>query len=127
MKSRFTYIGETVIEVVVDGDSLTWNVLPSTVDAPIEQPIAPVSNPEPVVAPPLLGIPATVEPPPTKKKRTLMGFIRAVWFYIFTGAGAVVDYGISQLTDLPIPPGTATIVGGALYGAKRAFWPDTML
>ena len=126
MKTRYTYLGESTIEIVVDGETIDVNVLPSTVDTPIEQPTAIVSNPEPVVSS-LLTVPEPVVAPPTKKKRTLMGTIRAVWFVIFTFGGEVVQYGIENFGGLNLPPRTGMIVGATLYGAKRALWPDTTL
>jgi hypothetical protein len=133
VKTSFTYLADTVIEVIVDGDSVTWNVLPAEPSLPqpeqvsVETPLAALelSSPEPasVVSP----IECAAAPAPSKKRRTLMGVIRAAWFIVFTGAGAVVDYGIANLTDLPLPPGTATVIGGVLYGAKRAIWPNTTI
>ena len=64
-------------------------------------------------------------PARTKKQLTFMGAIRAGWFYIFTALGGVIDYGIQRYTELPVPTGTATVIGGALYGLKRALYPDT--
>ena len=126
VSTRYTVIGEMVIEfitMVSDGNTtLTVNVLPPT-DAQEPQPDT-LGIPESTEAPP----PETVlAGPPTKKKRTLMGIIRAGWFYVFTALGGVIDYSIQKYTDLPVPTGTATVIGGALYGLKRALYPDTVL
>jgi hypothetical protein len=140
--THYVHIGDgTVVEFVTTyaGDDTTiWvNVLPpasepDTVGPESARVAAPADMAEraqePILATP---VPAETQcaaaPAPSKKRRTLMGVIRAVWFCVFTGAGAVVDYGIANLTDLPLPPGTATLIGGVLYGAKRAIWPSTTL
>jgi len=137
VKTRFTYLGDTVIECTVDGDSMTWNVLPALPAPPAAEvpACAPVAAPDigaAAAGPPLLAAPLSepvvAAPPLTKKKRTLMGFIRAGWFYIFTALGGVLDYGIQHYTDLPVPPGVVgTTIGGALYGLKRALYPNTTL
>jgi hypothetical protein len=121
----------TVVEFVTTyaGDDTTiWvNVLP-----PADPPVLPPASEPDTVGPESAQVVAPLEmcaaaPAPSKKRRTLMGVIRAAWFIVFTGAGAVVDYGIANLTDLPLPPGTATLIGGVLYGAKRAIWPSTTI
>jgi hypothetical protein len=129
--TTFRYLGNGFVfeHVKYDDGSVTYNLMPDVVLPPADPPVEPpVAALEPVLATP---VPAETQcaaaPAPSKKKRTLMGVIRAAWFIVFTGAGAVVDYGIANLTDLPLPPGTATLIGGVLYGAKRAIWPSTTL
>jgi hypothetical protein len=56
-----------------------------------------------------------------------MGVIRSGWFVVFTVAGEGLTYGLSHLTDLNLPPGTATAIGAAGYGIKRALWPNTQI
>jgi len=91
-------------------------VAPAPEAPPLESPPVPAAAPEMLMAAPI-----------TKKKRTLMGFIRTAWFIVFTALGGVIDYGIQKYTDLPVPTGTATVIGGVLYGVKRALYPDTVL
>lgn len=69
----------------------------------------------------------TLAAAPTKKKRTVMGVIRAVWFVVFSVTGEVVTYLLDNLTALNLPPGTGVAVGAALYGVKRGVFPDTTL
>ena len=125
MIQRFCYLADTVVEVVIDGDSVTWNVLPAiSVPPPSVEPSE--AGPEsPLVAAPLELCAAA--PAPTKKKRTLMGVIRAGWFVIFTAAGEAFTYGLNNLTSLNLPPGTATAIGAVGYGVKKALWPSTQL
>jgi hypothetical protein len=131
MNQRFTYVGDTVIEFVVDGENLTVNVLPNllppeSVDTPAAPAYLPAPDPAPVAAPLPEPILCAVEAP-TKKKRTLWGVIRAGWFILFTVAGEALTYGLNNLTTLNLPPGTATAVGAVGYGMKKALWPDTTL
>ena len=58
MRIRYTYLGAHVIEVVIDGDSVEVNIVP-TLPAGTQQPPAPVAEqPQPVQA--------TVDPPPAE-------------------------------------------------------------
>jgi hypothetical protein len=121
VRTRYTYLGDTTIEIVVDGETIDVNLLPAE-PSPAPDPGPAVDESAPLAAP--LQLTAATY---TKKRRGLMGLIRTGWFYLFTVLGAAVDYGIAKLTDWGLPPGTATLIGGALYGLKRAFWPDTTL
>ena len=140
MRSRFTYIGTSVIEVIVNGDSLTWNVLtPDPAAAapvpPLEASPTPESSPVPAAAPELPPAPVcdtvvdemTLAAAPTKKKRTLWGVIRAGWFVVFTVAGEALTYALNNLTSFNLPPGTATAIGAVGYGLKKAVFPNTTL
>lgn len=125
MKTRFTYLDGFVFEFVDDGEYREYNVLVSP-EKDAEVVVEPVVEP---VAQSLLATPAPVaEPPaPTKKKRTLMGFIRATWFIVFTAAGEALTYGLNNLTTFNLPPGTATAIGAVGYGVKKAVFPDSTL
>ena len=138
MKSRFTYIGDSVIEVIVNGESLTWNVLQDAAAAPVAPPRAalpPEYPPVPAAAPELppapipdeVGDSMTLAAAPTKKKRTVWGVIRAAWFIIFTAVGEGLTYLLNNLTTLNLPPGTATAIGAVGYGLKRGIWPDSTI
>jgi hypothetical protein len=122
VKTRYTLLGDTTVEVVVDGESIEVNILPAPAlgDAPENHPVQELSSPEPEPAP-------EPEAPLTKKKRTLMGVIRASWFVIFSAVGEALTYALNNLTTLNLPPGTATGIGAVGYGVKRAFWPNTVL
>ena len=152
MRTRFTYLGATTIECVVDGDAVQWNILPAapgpaplaTEAATTAPPLAPLRETV-VAAPPepdeigpesalaVASLPEDKEPEtpipakPVRKagERVVMATIRSSWFVIFTGTGAAVDFALANLTALPVPPGTGTAVGAGLSFAKRAFWPDT--
>ena len=127
MKTRFTFIGEYVFEFVDDGEYREYNVLVRP-DKEEDYEVVAVSPgiPEPVVSSLLAAPTPVVEPvPPTKKRRTLMGFIRATWFVVFTMAGEALTYGLNNLTSFNLPPGTATAIGAVGYGLKRAAWPDS--
>jgi hypothetical protein len=132
-------IGEREYEFPGDFVPPFLTSMPEKMAAATASPLALVPPDEAVVAASLLEPSPAPDPsqvevettlaaaPYSKKRRTLMGIIRAAWFYIFTGLGAVVDYLILKYTDLPLPTGAATAFGGILYAAKRAFWPDTTL
>jgi hypothetical protein len=130
MKTSFTYLADTIIEVIVDGDSVTWNVLPSVAaQEPVLATPTLAATPEPSSAPDpgMAEVPMTLAAAPTKKRRTLMGAIRGAWFIIFTFAGEAVQYGIDNLTGLSLPPKTGMVVGASLYAAKRAIWPNSVI
>jgi hypothetical protein len=65
--------------------------------------------------------------PYSKKRRTLMGLIRAGWTLLFTVGGEALVYGLNNLTTLNLPPGIGLAAGAAGYGLKKALYPDTML
>ena len=107
---------------------------PAVVPTPeLEAPPVELLQPEeasssPNVPPPLEEIPLCAAPVYTKKKRTLIGFIRATWFYVFTIVGEILNYVLENITGIGLPQGVAgTLIAGALYGAKRGIWPDTTL
>ena len=136
----YTYLGDLVHEQVttVDGEEITFvtNVLPATgtpvlppantgsasseefTDVPVAQPLG-----DPVVT----TLECAAAPAPTKKKRTLWGFIRATWFIAFTALGEALTYLLNNLTSLNLPAGTATAIGAVGYGLKRGLWPDTTI
>ena len=139
MKTRFVYLGGTTIEIVVDGESIEVNMLPPAEEAtatgppslrcsPGEVVAVALNEPSPAPDPSQLEVDTTLAAAPySKKRRTLMGTIRASWFIIFTGVGEALTYALNNLTDLNLPPGTATLTGAVLAGTKRALWPDTIL
>lgn len=133
----YTYLGEFVHEQVttVDGEemSIVTNVLPST-----WTPVLPPANTGSASSEEITGVPVAqplgetvslecqVEPP-TKKRRTLGGFIRATWFVAFTALGEALTYVLNNITSLNLPAGTATAIGAVGYGLKRGLWPDTTI
>jgi hypothetical protein len=144
--TRYTWLGDNTIEVVVDvkdgNASIDVNVLPTAgteLAATAAPPLAPIPPDEAVVAAslvepspaPVLGeaeAEMTLAAAPYSKKRLgLMGFIRATWFVVFTASGEALTYALNQLTTLNLPPGTATAIGAVGYGVKRAIWPTTQL
>ena len=144
--TRYTWLGDNTIEVVVGvkdgGTSIDVNVLPTTGTEPAAtaaSPLAPAPQREAVVAASLVEPPSAPDPgeaeaemtlaaaPYSKKRRTLMGVIRATWFVAFTASGEALTYALNQLTTLNLPPGTATAIGAVGYGVKRAIWPTTQL
>lgn len=127
MIQRFTYLGNVTIEHVRDGDSEEWNVYPQEPELPPAPEPGEAGFDATQVAAPLGDLPLCAAPVYTKKRRSLMGTIRAGWFVIFTGVGEGLTYALNNLTTLNLPPGTATITGAVLAGTKRALWPDTTL
>ena len=122
MIQRFTYLGSVTIEHVMDGDVEAWNVYPLLPED------APVRSQEPILAAPLPGaLSCVAEAPPTRKRRSLWGVIRATWFVGFTALGEALTYALGNLTNLDLPPGTATAIGAVGYGVKRALWPNTTI
>ena len=121
--SRFTYLpdGFTFEVVEYDDGAREYNLIPRS------QPSS-ESSPEPLLAAPLPeAVPSTMEASPTRKQRSLWGFIRASWFIIFTAAGEAIQYLLDNLIGIGLPPRTGAVVGAALYGAKRAIWPNTTI
>lgn len=123
MKTRFTYLGGVTIETILEADFQEIVVLPSQEIAGTT-PDALEDECETVAASLVSDAP---EPSISKKRRTLMGFIRGAWFIIFTAAGEATQYIIDNLTGFNLPPRTGAVVGAALYGLKRGIWPDTTL
>jgi hypothetical protein len=142
LKSRFTYIGSSVIEVVVNGDSLTWNVLAPDLAAAapaalLEAAPPPESLPVPAAAPepepssvPTLGTAEssmTLAAAPTAKQRTSKGVIRTMWTAIFSAGGVGLVYALDNLTALNLSPAIGLAVGAVGYGAKAAIFPNSKL
>jgi hypothetical protein len=131
VKSRFTYIGATVIEVTIDGDSVTWNVLPAE-QVPDESSVSDAELPQPEQDSAEVLLAASS---PTKTKRSvgknIAAFIRGTWTFliaIFVEGGT---YLVSNMTSLHIPPGLAigggALLQGAIYATKKRAFPDTVL
>jgi hypothetical protein len=116
VKTRYTYLGDSTIEIVVDEDSVDVNILP------------PVEPPQPILEPPTPdeGLCATM-PSPTPKQRTVKGLIRTMWTAVFSFGGEALVYGLNNLTALNLPPGVGLAVGALGYGAKAAIFPNTKL
>lgn len=126
-KVRMTFVVDGVIrdgEYEFPVDFVPSFLSPKQEDAPA---VEEVTTPEaPLVAQPL-GEPLCSIPIPSKKKRTLMGTIRAGWFVGFTAIGESLTYALNNLTNLNLPPGTATAIGALGYGIKKALWPDSLV
>jgi hypothetical protein len=143
--TRYTWLGDNTIEVVVGvkdgGTSIDVNVLPTAgteLAAAIAPPLAPAPQREAVVAAslvepspaPVLGeaeAEMTLAAAPTKKKRALMGTIRAVKTLAFTVGGEALVYVTNNLAGLNLPPGLGLAVGAAAYGVNKALKPDGLL
>ena len=78
----------------------------------------------PPVPEPLSG---PMQAPLTRKRRTLMGAIRAMWTFIFGFIGEAAVYVLDQLDVLNLPPGTGVALGAVLYGVKRYAKPEGLL
>jgi len=141
MRTRFTYLGDTVIECTVDGDSMTWNVLPALPAPPAAEvpACAPVAAPDigAAAAGPLLAAPLSEPVVAAPPGRALPAFIRGVYTVIFSllgmaGAGfAYLRDNLDKLTDIKWQT-VAIFVGGALlagiaYGLKKYWKPDGLL
>jgi hypothetical protein len=124
VRTRYNYLGETTIEVVIDGDCVEVNLLPpGPVPAPAPALLL-TPDPVPVAAP--LELCASA-PAPTPRQRTSKGVIRAVWTAVFSFGGEALVYGLNNLTALNLPPGVGLAVGAVGYGAKAAIFPNTKL
>jgi len=124
VRTRYTYLGETAIEIVVDGDTVEVNLLPP-------EPV-PTPNPAYTPAPDPALVAAPLEmcaaaPAPTPRQRTSKGVIRAVWTAVFSFGGEALVYGLNNLTALNLPPGVGLAVGAVGYGTKAAIFPNTKL
>jgi len=125
LRARYTYLGETTIEVVIDGESVEVNMLPpGPVTAPSSPALLLPPDPAPVAAPLELCAPM---PAPTLKRRTLMGVIRAGKTILFTVGGEAIVYVTNNLTSLNLPPGLGLALGAAAYGVQKAIKPDGLL
>jgi len=124
VRTRYTYLGETAIEIVVDGDTVEVNLLPP----------GPVPAPDPAYSPPpdpaLVAAPlelCAAAPAPTLKRRGLMGVIRATKTILFTVGGEAIVYAANNLAGLNLPPGLGLVVGATAYGVQKAIKPDGLL
>ena len=123
MKVRYTLLGDTTVEVVVDGDSLEVNVLPADSSPPADSQT--VNTPPAGITPPQwLMVSAPVTP---KKHRGLSAFIRGAWTLIFGVAGEAAVYVLDNLGILNLPPGAGVALGAVLYSIKKYVRPDGLL
>ena len=145
MKTRWTYLGDSTIEIVVDGDSIEVNVLPAEhifTPEPILTPDVKMPEPVNIEPPPVSSTPAdsqtvntvppeiTAEPillaaPP--KHRGLSAFIRGAWTLIFGVIGEAAVYVFDNLGILNLPPGTGVALGAVLYAVKKYAKPDGLI
>ena len=139
--TTFTYLpsGFVFEFVKYEDGSVRYNLMPDPAAAapvapppeasPLESPPVPAAAPEPSPAPVCDTVvdEMTLAAAPTKRRRTLWGFIRGAWFVLFTVVGEALTYALNNLTALNLPPGTATAIGAVGYGLKRGLWPDTTL
>lgn len=125
MNQRFTYLGDTVVEVVIDGGSVTWSVLPPAPgDVPaVSAPLLP-PDPAPVAAPLEL---CAAAPAPTPRQRASKGGIRAMWTGVFSAGGVALVYALDNITALNLSPAIGLAVGAVGYGLKAAAFPNTKL
>ena len=123
MKVRYTYVGETAVEVVVDDDGIQVNLLPPEPVAPLAEEAAAAGPP--LAAPP--GDPVAAAPSLTKKRRTLMGLIRTSKTLLFTVGGEALVYVVNNLAGLNLPPGLGLAIGAAAYGVNKAIKPNGLL
>jgi hypothetical protein len=132
--THLTAFGDATVEfttIITDGDTdLTVNVLPSptlSLSSPAEVTVNQVMTAEPLgeVIPGELML--AVAPPLTKKRRTLMGVIRAGYMLIFDAGGEAIIYAVDNLAGLNLPPGLGLALGAIGYGLKRAIKPDGLL
>lgn len=126
MKTSFTYLGKYVIETIVDGDEIHYNMMTNVEqEAPPPVMLAPVE--EPNVALPL----QTKQDLPEKPKRGLRAFIRAAWTFVFSAMGEGLTYLVNNTTSLNLPPGVGVALGagaaGLSYGIKKYVSPDSLL
>lgn len=143
VKQRYTYIGELVVEVVVEasdgGISTDVNVLPNLTQPPeiaattapplaplreavVAAPLEPPSAPEPDEIGPESAL--AVAPP---QRRALGGFIRATYTLAFSASGEAIVYAVDNLGGLNLPPGLGLALGAAGYGIKRVLKPGGVL
>jgi hypothetical protein len=123
VKTSFTYLADTVIEFVVDGENMRVNVLPRDDTTQITDVVTTDVLPQP--APLTVGSDSPLAPTP--KQRTVKGLIRTMWTAVFSFGGEALVYGLNNLTALNLPPGVGLAVGALGYGAKAAIFPNTKL
>ena len=125
MRTRFSYTGDTVIEIIRDGEDVEVVIKPLTeecADDTLSTDIQQLSVAEPLQ-------PIVHEEPP--KRRGLKAFIRGVWTFLIAMFVEGGSYLVNNLTAINIPPGVGLVVGaglqGAIYGAKKFVAPDTLI
>ena len=104
MRTRYTYLGATTVEVVIDGESVEVNLLPPE---SVELPAAPalLLPPDPaLVAAPLEMCAAA--PAPTKKERGVMASIRAMWVWVLGLLAALATFAVDTIASLGLPEGS---------------------
>jgi hypothetical protein len=133
VKTSFTYLADTVIEFVIDGDVMHVNVLPNAANVGPMSANVPAAAQEPVLATPVPdeGLCAAAAPAKRSVGKNVAAFIRGTWTFliaIFVEGGT---YLVNNLTSLHIPPGFAigggALLQGAIYATKKRAFPDTTL
>lgn len=125
MRTRFFYEGDTVVEIIRDGEDVDVVIRPATpevTDDTLPTDIQPLQ-----VAQPLQPI-VPDEPP---KRRGLKAFIRGMWTFLIAMFVEGGSYLVNNLTAINLPPGLGLVAGaglqGAIYGAKKFVAPDTLI
>ena len=131
MRTRYTYLGESTIEVVIGSESVEVNILPAAEASSDPLVLGVAQQPEQGSVGPSPADPVTpqeaIVPVVTRKQRTTKGLVRAMWTAVFSFGGEALVYGLNNLTTLNLPPGVGLAVGAIGYGAKAAIWPSTRL
>jgi hypothetical protein len=141
MKTRYTYLGDSTIEVVVDGEEVQVNILPVTNSPQLETseealdaesasaPDGSITQSSGVQLPPPLPLEAAVKP-----QRGLHALVRAMWsavFYLLGVAAAGLVYVQDKVDQLGLPTWVAVAVGAVVsalgYGLKKYYKPDGLL
>lgn len=127
MKVRYTYVGETAVEVVVDDDGIQVNLLPP-------EPVAPLAEEAAAAGPPLAaspGDPVVAAPPRSRGFAAVLRFIYTSLACLLGMIGAGAKYLLDHLNDLSDINWTVVIIAvvgsllaGLLYGLKKYFRPD---
>ena len=130
--THLTAFGDATVEftTIVDGagdTDLTVNVLPSGPTLSLSSPVEVMPDPVPTAEDMPGEITLAAAPPLTKKRRTLMGVIRAGYMLIFGVGGEAIIYAVDNLAGLDLPPGLGLALGAVGYGLKRAIKPDGLL
>jgi hypothetical protein len=145
VKSSFTYFGNYVIETIVDGDEVHYNMMPNMFPetgklteqetCPVDESLINVSEqplPQEVVAPPLqTNITLSAEPPPSKVKPAASSGIKAglASFGGMLAAGLLyVQQNFGSLTDISLKNiiliGGGAVLSGLLYFFYRFYHPS---
>lgn len=139
MRTRYSYLGETTIEVVIDGQSVDVNILPAAAAALAEVPVAAPAAPPDIgaaaagllLASPL-GEPVVAAPPPHGRGfYAILRFLYTSLACILGMIGAGAKYLLDHLNDLSDINWTVVgialagaLLAGVLYGLKKYFRPD---